>query len=40
MPTVVEAEEVLLGLPDSDRAKFAEKLISTLPSAFVEEDEE
>ena len=39
MPTVIEAEEILLGLPDSERAKFAEKLISSLPSPFVEEDD-
>lgn len=38
--SIVEAEEFLLSLPDADRAKFAEKLIASLPSPAVEEDED
>jgi hypothetical protein len=40
MPTVVEAEKILLGLPDSDRAKFAEKLIASLPGPFIDDDDD
>ncbi len=40
MSVIAEAEELALSLSDSDRAKLAEKLIASLPSPFVEEDEE
>lgn len=39
---ISEAEtiEQALRLPDSSRARLAEKLIASLPSPFVDEDEE
>jgi putative addiction module component (TIGR02574 family) len=42
MSVVTEAEtiEQALRLPDSSRAKLAEKLIASLPSPFVDEDED
>ena len=42
MPIVTEAETVeeALRLPDSSRAKLAEKLIASLPSPFVDADDE
>lgn len=42
MSVVSEAEttEQALRLPDSSRAKLAEKLIASLPSPFVDEDED
>jgi Putative addiction module component len=42
MPIVTEAETVeqALRLPDSSRAKLAEKLIASLPSPFVEDDDD
>jgi putative addiction module component (TIGR02574 family) len=42
MSLISEAEtiEQALRLPDSSRAKLAEKLIASLPSPFVEEDED
>lgn len=42
MSVISEAEtiEQALRLPDSSRAKLAEKLIASLPSPFVEEDED
>jgi putative addiction module component (TIGR02574 family) len=38
MSVVTEAEELALSLSDADRAKLAEKLIASLPSPLVEED--
>jgi putative addiction module component (TIGR02574 family) len=40
MSVITEAEELALGLSDSDRAKLAEKLIASLPSPFVDEDDD
>ncbi len=40
MSVIAEAEELALKLSDSERAKLAEKLIASLPSPFVEEDED
>jgi putative addiction module component (TIGR02574 family) len=42
MPVISEAEtiEQALKLPDSSRAKLAEKLIASLPSPFADEDED
>lgn len=42
MPLVTEAEtlEQALSLSDSSRAKLAEKLIASLPSPFVAEDDD
>lgn len=42
MAVVTEAETVeqALRLPDTSRAKLAEKLIASLPSPFVPEDED
>ena len=42
MSVISEAEtiEQALNLPDASRAKLAEKLIASLPSPFVEEDED
>lgn len=42
MPIVTEAETVeqALRLPDASRAKLAEKLIASLPSPFVAEDDD
>ena len=42
MSAVSETETVeqALRLPDSSRAKLAEKLIASLPSPFVDEDED
>ena len=40
MSVITEAEELALGLPEKDRAKLAEKLIASLPSPFVEEDDD
>ena len=42
MPIVTEAETVeqALRLPDSSRAKLAEKLIASLPSPFVDDDDD
>ena len=42
MQTVTEAEtiEQALKLSDTSRAKLAEKLIASLPSPFVDEDED
>jgi putative addiction module component (TIGR02574 family) len=42
MSITSEAEtiEQALRLPDSSRAKLAEKLIASLPSPFVDEDED
>ena len=42
MSVVTEAETVeqALRLPDSSRAKLAEKLIASLPSPFVDEDDD
>jgi len=42
MPTVTEVEtiEQALKLSDTSRAKLAEKLIASLPSPFVDEDED
>ncbi len=42
MPIVTEAETVeqALRLPDSSRAKLAEKLIASLPSPFVDADDD
>ena len=40
MSVVAEAEELALKLSDSERAKLAEKLIASLPSPFVDEDED
>lgn len=39
MSLISEAEELALNLSVSDRAKLAEKLIASLPSPFVEEDD-
>jgi hypothetical protein len=42
MSIVTEAETVeqALGLPEDSRAKLAEKLIASLPSPFVAEDDD
>lgn len=40
MSIVTDAEELALKLSDSERAKLAEKLIGSLPSPFVDEDED
>ena len=40
MSIIAEAEELALSLSESDRAKLAEKIIASLPSPFVEEDED
>ena len=39
MSVIAEAEELALSLSESDRAKLAEKIIASLPSPFVEEDD-
>jgi putative addiction module component (TIGR02574 family) len=39
MSVIAEVEELALNLSVSDRARLAEKLISSLPSPFVEEDD-
>lgn len=40
MSILTDAEELAFKLSDSDRAKLAEKLIASLPSPFVDEDED
>jgi len=40
MSVAAEAEQLALSLPLADRAKLAEKLIVSLPSPFVDEDDE
>ncbi|MBX3290340.1 MAG: addiction module protein [Acidobacteria bacterium] len=40
MSVVADAEELALKLSDSERAKLAEKLIASLPSPFVDGDED
>ncbi len=40
MPTIAEAEEIVLGLPSSERAKLAEKLIASLPGPYIEDDDD
>ena len=40
MSVIAEAEELALSLSESDRAKLAEKIIASLPSPFVEEDDD
>lgn len=42
MPIVTEAEtiEQALKLPDSSRAKLAEKLIASLPGPFINDDDD
>ena len=40
MSVVTEAEELALSLSVPERAKLAEKLIASLPSPFVEEDDD
>jgi hypothetical protein len=42
MSVISEAETIkqALSLPDPSRAKLAEKLIASLPSPFVDEDED
>lgn len=40
MSVIAEAEELALKLSDSERARLAEKLIASLPSPFVDEDED
>lgn len=40
MSVIAEAEELALSLPDSDRAKLAEKLIASLPGPFIEDDDD
>lgn len=39
MSTVAEAERIALRLSDSERARLAEKLIASLPSPFVNDDD-
>jgi hypothetical protein len=40
MSVIAEAEEIALSLSASDRAKLAEKLIASLPSPFVDDDDD
>ena len=40
MSVIAEAEELALSLPDSERAKLAEKLIASLPGPFIEDDDD
>ncbi len=39
MSTVAEAERIAFRLSDSERARLAEKLIASLPSPFVSDDD-
>jgi putative addiction module component (TIGR02574 family) len=39
MSTVADAEQAALRLSDSERARLAEKLIASLPSPFVNDDD-
>ncbi len=40
MSVITEAEQLALSLPDSERAKLAEKLIASLPGPFIEDDDD
>ncbi|MFN6963448.1 MAG: addiction module protein [Pyrinomonadaceae bacterium] len=40
MSVIAEAEKIALSLSASDRAKLAEKLIASLPSPFVDDDDD
>jgi putative addiction module component (TIGR02574 family) len=40
MAVIAEAEELALSLSESDRGKLAEKLIASLPTPHVHEDED
>lgn len=40
MSVIAEAEELALSLPESERAKLAEKLIASLPGPFIEDDDD
>ena len=40
MSTIADVEELALGLPASERGKLADKLIASLPSPLVDEDED
>ena len=40
MSVIAEAEQLAFQLSDSDRAKLADKLIASLPSPFVDDDED
>lgn len=40
MSVIAEAEELALGLSDSERAKLAEKLIASLPGPFIGDDDD
>ena len=37
--SVLEIEELALGLPEQDRARLADRLIASLPEDFIDEDE-
>lgn len=39
MSIIAEIEEKALKLPDNERAKLADRLIASLPSDFIDEDE-
>lgn len=39
MSTIADVEELALGLPASERGKLANKLIASLPSPLVDDDE-
>lgn len=39
MSTIADVEELALGLPVSERGKLANKLIASLPSPLVDDDE-
>ena len=38
--SILEVEELALGLPASERGKLAEKLIRSLPGPFIEDDDD
>lgn len=40
MPTVAEAEKLVFSLSEKDRAELVGKIIRSLPSPFVAEDED
>lgn len=40
MSVITEAEELALSLSDSERARLAEKLIASLPTPFIDDDDD
>lgn len=40
MPTIADAEQIVFGLSDSERARLAEKIIASLPSPFIDNDDD